>query len=73
MHSVHSVIEALINGRGQQVYRYPCFSPHSIFLASHGVINMHIYQRDLHMVHKIMHIWHIKIKCQCIVKLTDMK
>lgn len=74
MHLVHSVTEALINWRSQQVFRYPCFSPHSMFLASHVVIiNVHIYQRDPHMIYKIMHIWPIKIKCQCIVKLTCMK
>lgn len=63
MHLVHSVTEALINRGSQQVYGHPCFSPHSMFLAS-------IYKRDPQVVYKIMHIWHIRIKCRCIIKLT---
>lgn len=73
MHLVHSITKALISWGSQQIYRYSCFSPPSMFLASHVVINVCIYWRDLHVVYKIMHIWHIKIKYQCIIKLNYMK
>lgn len=73
MHLVHSLTKALINWASQQIYRHFCFSPSSMFLASHVVINVCIYQGDPHVVYKIMHICHIKIKYQCILKLNYMK